>query len=241
MLPSLFSLSDDPHDTALPSTDASRIKADGFHLTLRIAVHSAHPLRGQFYAELADTIYVKDPDDSRNLRAHLATLDEPLTLEEAMLSRRKWCLARLKTTIRAGGPLAAAVEALTSKYSLIPDFFTKTGLQNIPAVIDTLRRGYASDPSLIPMYEEVGYDVHGLMVYRCLRGSSDVEGLHRQLISHMSAYSASPELTDMYLVPVRHRWSTSVRLRFLDLQAAHRMVRTGWAQQSVWKDLSRPL
>lgn len=80
-------------------------------------------------------------------------------------------------------------------------------------VLDMARRGFFSDPDGIDLYEHCGNDSErngGLPLYRCLRGTSAVEGYHAHVIRCMSTFGADPELIDAFLASHRQHWNLTV-------------------------------
>lgn len=68
------------------------------------------------------------------------------------------------------------------------------------------KRGCLSDPQNVPLYYEKGRDKDGLTLWRCVRGTSDVEGAVHQKISYkFRAWNAGPEYADSALAILRDR------------------------------------
>ena len=81
-------------------------------------------------------------------------------------------------------------------------------------MLDTVKRGYASDPPHMSMYiqktDRYGRpmaDDDGLMLYRSLRGTSNLESLHQYLTTSFGHTIAGPWYSDCLLSVVRHNYN----------------------------------
>jgi hypothetical protein len=79
-------------------------------------------------------------------------------------------------------------------------------------LLEHLRNGYYSDPPDVPLFYEIGTDRDRLKLYRCCRGTNDVEGgVHQNLIRYFASFNVSPRRAiNMILVYcVRHNMRVS--------------------------------
>ncbi|TFY78505.1 hypothetical protein EWM64_g5507 [Hericium alpestre] len=95
--------------------------------------------------------------------------------------------------------LAPHVLAILQMYGPMKDAVTGQPLFNdatfeaIPPALENLQKGYYSDPPDIPMYMTRGKDANSLTLYRCVRGTNNVEGgIHQNLAKHIGSYNTSP-------------------------------------------------
>lgn len=89
--------------------------------------------------------------------------------------------------------------------------FTKATEKKAEGVLETVARGWVSDPPETLLYVIMQVDNEGLPVYRCLRGTNSVEGgVHMVLMQTFGPLSASPELSDCLLADNRHRHNSDV-------------------------------
>lgn len=77
-------------------------------------------------------------------------------------------------------------------------------------ILELIRQGTVSDPRGLEMYEEQARGADGLPLYRCLKGTNAVEGLHAKLSKRFTAHNADPELVDCYLALSRYQHGTEV-------------------------------
>ena len=87
---------------------------------------------------------------------------------------------------------------------------TETGIANIPSVLEAAHSGYLSDPEDISLYEQKDVDDDGLPLYRCLRGTNAVEGMHSHINRFMAMYNGSPYLSHLYISTYRHHHKCNV-------------------------------
>jgi len=81
-----------------------------------------------------------------------------------------------------------------------------------------IEAGCLSDPSGVPLYFEAGKDsATGYSLYRCVRGTNDLEGCHLHM-RLLVAWCISPKLAHLLLLEHNYRWNLreAVRNRGLD-------------------------
>ena len=81
-------------------------------------------------------------------------------------------------------------------------------------MLDTVKKGYASDPPHMRMYVQKtnkygqpAVDRDGLILYRSLRGTSNLESLHQYLTTTFGHSIAGPKYSDVLLTVVRHHYN----------------------------------
>lgn len=194
---------------------ASRVLNDVFHLMLNLAPMKAHPSSKDYQRELRDAFFVFDEQERRDITVILEKKNA--TFEEELEIRPEWILRRARRRVPPPTELYSRVKTVLDKFSALPN--TPTGIplltagakKSAPEVLELIRRGFVSDPPDIELYVEQGRDADGLPLYRCLRGTNAVEGLHSKLIKRFTAFNADPELVDCYLALFRHQHNVEVR------------------------------
>lgn len=174
----------------------------------------AHPLAGEYSQKLRDAFFVCDADDRDAIRPVLSELGYR-TFELAVMDRPNWVWQRVRRRVPPPEELYVRVKKVLDAYRDCKDpkgrpLLTLTAQKNEPEVLELIRRGFLSDPLDAALYVEESVDQHGLTVYRCLRGTNAVEGLHSQLIKRLTPFNASPELIDAYLALSRHQHNCEV-------------------------------
>lgn len=82
-----------------------------------------------------------------------------------------------------------------------------------------IKAGCLSDPHAVPLYFEAGRDsATGCSLYRCVRGTNDLEGYHLHM-RLLAAWCISPKLAHLLLTEHNYRWNLrqAVKNRGLDL------------------------
>lgn len=80
-------------------------------------------------------------------------------------------------------------------------FFSDEAKEMVEHLLDTVRKGYLSDPPGISLYHFMGTDRDGLNVYRTVRGTNFVEGgFHMAIRRIFGSLRASPELAECLLL-----------------------------------------
>ena len=81
-------------------------------------------------------------------------------------------------------------------------------------MLEAVKKGYASDPPKLSMYapktdmyDRAIVDDDGLVLYRSLRGTSNLESLHQYLTTSFGHTVAGPWYSDMLLCVVRHHYN----------------------------------
>ncbi|CAO3657693.1 unnamed protein product [Mucor hiemalis] len=132
------------------------------------------------------------------------------------------------------------VELVFKKYensvcvNLGKPLFNEDAWRDAKAVLEDIRVGHVSDVVGGPtLYTEVRYDKNGLMVHRCLRGTSSVEcSVHMNIIRKFASYNAGPRLADMVLADYRlyHNIDVGSTNRFGKIHKGHY---SSWLSQAI--------
>lgn len=176
----------------------SRVLGDIWHLMdqFYIAVH--HGLRRPFARALRDAFFIPDAEDKAILEAFLLSKD--VTWDSMVLYHSHWLWERVRRFVPAPDELLARVSKVIMTFGPLKDAVTGLSLFNEKAwetsenVLENIRRGYYSDPPNIQLYFSNGYDKHGLLRYKCCRGTNGIEGgIHQNIIRWFGAFNASPD------------------------------------------------
>lgn len=73
-----------------------------------------------------------------------------------------------------------------------------------------IRKGCLSDPPSLSLYYKIRTDSNNLPVYRCIRGTSDVESFHQLIEMRFQPWNASPEFADAVLSVIHIRQTSLV-------------------------------
>ena len=99
---------------------------------------------------------------------------------------------RVTQVLQFYGPL---LDAVTGQ-----PLFNDSSWEKAKNVIENVRMGYYSDPPGVSLYTICGTDPNGLLLYRCLQGTNNVEGgIHQNIIKWFGSYNASPRFAINFL------------------------------------------
>ncbi|KAF5325696.1 hypothetical protein D9611_000435 [Ephemerocybe angulata] len=159
----------------------SKIKKDIFHAFHSLPLSRTHGASVPFLRTLRDHILRWDPEARKQVDK---ICKKVFNLSfEAMLARNpRWITKRTPRYIPAPSVLVAAIEHVYSVFSNAKDaktgeaLFTPAVWEKANSLLELARLGYFSDLDDVPMYEKAGFDNHGLQLWKCLRGTNNVEG-----------------------------------------------------------------
>ena len=185
----------DPDTQTLVRT---RILGDIWHLFHRFPISLQHGLCRPFARALSTAIFFTDPVDKCAVEEVLKKTNT--SYEAKLLSKPKWVLARVRRYVPPAEILLSRVAAVIQTFGPLKDSTTGQPLFNEKAwdaaknILEHIRGGYYSDPPGVSLYFQVGKDKDGLTLYRCCRGTNDLEGgVHQNLIRRWQAsFNVSP-------------------------------------------------
>ncbi|KAG1878532.1 hypothetical protein C8R48DRAFT_768098 [Suillus tomentosus] len=178
----------------------SRVLGDIWHLMDQFKISIHHGLRRPFSRALQDAIFLPDPVD-------LAAVKEVLKkrntcFRQMVLTNSDWVWQRIKRLVPPPEILAPRVTEVLQTYGPLKDAVTGQPLFNDASwekahlVIENIKLGYYSDSPGHHFYTLQRTDKLGLNIYRCSRGTNNVEGgIHQNIIRRFGSFNASPQLT----------------------------------------------
>lgn len=183
-----------------PSEVRARILGDIFHLMHQFKITVHHGLRRPFARALRDAIFLPDPEDKVAVEAVL--VKKNISFEQKVLYKSDWVWQRVKRLVPPPEILTPRVMHVLQKFGPLKDAVTGEPLFNSASwekarnVIENVRMGYFSDPPGVSFYTFQRKDKDGLSVYRCMRGTNNVEGgIHQNIVRRFGSFNASPQLT----------------------------------------------
>jgi hypothetical protein len=115
-----------------------------------------------------------------------------------VLYNSEWVWQRVKRFVPPPETLAPRVLEVIQKFGPLQDavtgqpLFNNTSWEAARTVLENIQQGYYSDPPGFQLYSTRGEDTDGLTLYRCVRGTNNVEGgVHRNIIKRFGSYNAS--------------------------------------------------
>jgi hypothetical protein len=202
----------------------SRVLDDAFHFMDRLLrlLPKKHSAFKAFSHDFSEAIFIRDKSDvlaaqavlkqhgidwKYAKRAHAPALNRRI---RRLIPERKTLLQRLETLFAA----YADIQCSTKKSR--GSFFSDEAKEMTQHLLDTVRKGYLSDPSGISLYFLMGKDRDGLNIYRTVRGTNSVEGgVHMVIRRIFGSLQASPELAECLIFNWILRRNRRVRIFLL--------------------------
>lgn len=191
---------------------------DPYHIMARIRCSRLHGAALQFAWAFRDALFVPDPVIKQRLVDFF--ISKGTTFERVMASNSAWINAHLPRRIPPAHRLFPVLRQLFDEYKDLVDANTNGTLfddvcrRKAEGILTDVLSGYVSDPPGIELYVAIGTDMHGLMLYRCLRGTNSVEGgVHQNIIRMFQSFNASPQLAVGLLTEyvLRHNLTVTCR------------------------------
>lgn len=187
----------------------SRVLDDAFHYMDRLLrlLSKKHSAFKAFAHDFSEAIFIRDRSDTLAVRAVLEKND--VSWEYAKRAKGDTLNRRIRRYIPERGVLLKRLETLFNVYADIEcsvkksrgAFFSNEAREMVVHLLDTVRKGYLSDPVGISLYYLMGKDRDRLNVYRTVRGTNSVEGgFHMAVRRIFGSLRASPELAECLMI-----------------------------------------
>ena len=196
-----------------------RVQSDVFHdlAALGRNIPKNHPLLAPFMFDVSNAILCLDKDDVNNISLFAKMNDQ--TFLEVFMAQRKWTLQRTKR-FTPPIPLQFARVCLCLKtYCHLVDpktgrplFASELAFKDAASFLKKIRLGYIQDLPDIKLYVMMGKDEYDLNLYRCLRGTSQMEGgFHSDIIGRIvMSHNMGPKFTQFFQLNHANRFNTKV-------------------------------
>ncbi|KAJ6603953.1 hypothetical protein B0H10DRAFT_2229471 [Mycena sp. CBHHK59/15] len=187
----------------------SRVLDDAFHYMDRLLrlLSKKHSAFKAFAHDFSEAIFIRDKSDTLAVRAVLEKNN--VSWEYAKRAKGDALNRRIRRYIRERTILLKRLEKLFTAYADIEctvkksrgAFFSDEAKEMVVHLLDTVRKGYLSDPNGISLYYLMGKDRDGLNLYRTVRGTNSVEGgFHMAVRRIFGSLRASPELAECLML-----------------------------------------
>ena len=190
-----------------------RVLLDPFHALKRLTVPINHPMAFKFAQAMRDAMFKIHPDDKERVTKYLRDV-ENVSFEEKMNQNSDWILKRVRRMIPEPTILSNDLKEAFAFFD--NDTFNDPRKNDQPLIDKEVRRSFVellkhvdkgclSDPPGIPLYyEEKKCTKSNLMLYRCIRGTNDLEGgIHQKFSMNFKSWNAGPEFIDNWLTVFR--------------------------------------
>lgn len=155
-------------------------------------------------------------------------------IEKKMLFDFAWFLRRVKRKVPTPPELESRYMAV---YNLFKDavctksgktlFGTKHGKSAHLSCLKHIRRNCLSDIPFVSYYYPIGEDSDGLTLYKCIRGTSALEGLHRKLRQLVRGFSTSPRFMKALVTAYLGRWNHRIEIEIRGMPKKYEAVYDG--------------
>ena len=205
-----------------------RVKQDLAHIFFRFerVLSKEHGCYQSFVQDLRDALFIPNFDDIQQVKQSLKEkqdLDDE-GIEKKFSNDYKFFLQRVRRHVPAPPELESRYCEVINTYAKIRD--AKTGKElfsnqkawNVhKSTLKHIRRNCLSDVPGESYYIEVGRDRDDLPLYRCIRGTSALEGLHQKLRQLVRGFQNSPRLARalIYQFIFRFNHDSEIRSRSL--------------------------
>lgn len=214
---------DDLRNLDLPKS----VLADIFHLMDRAKVPKNHSFTSIYFRALRAAMFIMHDEDVKKVKEVLRTKADT-TWEQKLAYDFDYIAQRVR---RFAPPPSVLYNRLSAVFEFFKDkrdaktgkvLFNDKARKNFHAVLELVKKGYASDPDGVCLYSpktnrdgKVMKDKDGLPLYRSLRGTSNLESFHQYLTTSFGHTSAGPRYSDCLLTVLRHffNWRMSLRNR----------------------------
>ncbi|KAJ6490305.1 hypothetical protein C8R47DRAFT_1273319 [Mycena vitilis] len=190
----------------------TRVLDDAFHFMDRLLrlLSKKHSAFKAFAHDFSEAIFIRDQSDEAAVRAVLEKYG--VDWEYAKRAKAKALNRRIRRYIPRREVLLQRLQKLFDGYADIQcstkkskgtsaAFFSDEAKEMVKHLLDTVRKGYLSDPPGISLYYLMGKDRDGLKIYRTTRGTNSVEGgFHMAVRRIFGSLRASPELAECLLI-----------------------------------------
>ena len=197
----------------------TRVLLDIFHFFDRLKLPANHFYLYIFSKDFRDCIFDFVPEVKEKVSNYLKLNNMDFKTEYE--KRSKWILRHCPRTIPKPEVLVVRLNSLLEKYttkyedgsmlytdpSTSKPLFSPSSIEEFKKLLVHVQKGCISDPIGINLYYEICINQKtGLMMYRCIRGTSDIEGgVHQKLIKNCSFWNCSVRLLDAHLANFRNR------------------------------------
>ncbi|KAI3636130.1 hypothetical protein MIR68_005482 [Amoeboaphelidium protococcarum] len=198
----------------------SRVKLDAWHAMKRICIPRHHAFQYEFCSQLRDAIFVVNQEDANDVARVLN--QKGLNYDDVLYSKPDYILQRVRRLIPPAPVLVERLRHVLMEFSqekyTDPDsgkpLLDSVAKEEFAKLLIHAGRGCLSDPQGISLYYEKGKDKDGLTLYRCIRGSSSVEGaVHQKLAMKLQPWNAGPKYADLAAAVLRNRYNVRASQR----------------------------
>ncbi|CBJ33586.1 conserved unknown protein [Ectocarpus siliculosus] len=204
------------------------VRLDLFHALNRLSrtIKKGHGAFRPIMARLRDACFLVNRDDVLQIEKVLERRGmSPAQVQQAKDQDWSYFLRKCRRLVPPPSELLKRFDKVVQEFGNCVDNISKEVLLRPKSMkaVSLLRKhivaGCLSDPDGVAMYYAVGKTTDGLVNYRCVRGTNDVEGYHRYLRTLLASYCASPALAQSVLLEFNFRWNLKMMVKNRGLPA----------------------
>jgi hypothetical protein len=210
------------------------VKQDVEHIFIRFqkVVSKDHGAFRQFMARLSDAFFVPSQDDIAFIKKALGRAG----LSDDDIKKKKWDFykRRIRRHVSSPAILLRDFKRVVAMFANLEDGKTKKPFFNDKAwalyqtTVKHIKKGCLSDVEDMAYYVEIREDSFGIPIYKCLRGTSALEGFHQKIRQLIRGFNISPRYAIASLREFIYRWNHDVDVRILGLPAKYANYYDGW-------------
>lgn len=210
------------------------VKNDIVHIFLRFArvVSKDHGAFGAFMARLSDAFFIPSQSDIAFIKKALRNAG----MSEDDIKKKPWSYykRRVRRLVPSPKILEREFKRVCAMFADVPD--AKTGKKLFgpraksvyKSTLKHIRKGCLSDVDGMAYYVQVGEDSFGIPLYKCIRGTSALEGFHQKIRQLIRGFNISPRYAIAILTEFIYRWNHSIDVRLLGLSEDYQDYYDGW-------------
>jgi hypothetical protein len=143
--------------------------------------------------------------------------------------------------LRVINMFAGLLDAKTGK-----PLFNKKAWGLHKATLRHIRKGCLSDIDAMSYYVHIRDDKYGVPIYRCIRGTSALEGFHQKIRQLIRGFNISPRYAIALLTEYIYRWNHDIDVRIIGLPSKYANFYDGPEIEeeieitSMWDEVDKP-
>jgi len=179
-----------------------------------------------FIIALRDALFILNQEDLNEckdvLKEKWGMSDE--AIQKKIENNFDWFLRRVRRLVPVPPDLEKRYLAVYEAFKDIEDsktgkklFHSKHAKCAHKSFLKHIRRNCISDIPFLSYYAPIDMDKNGLTLYKCLRGTSALEGLHQKLRQLVRGFSNSPRLVQALVSDYLMRWNLNIEIKIRGL------------------------
>ena len=210
------------------------IKQDIEHIFLRFSrvLSKEHGAFRAFMARLSDAFFVPSQADIELVKTALRKCG----LSEEEIKQKPWQYfkRRVRRVVPGSKVLLRDFKRVVNLFSDIKDgktdqpLFGKKAWSLFKATVRHIHKGCLSDIPGESYYVQIGVDSMGIPLFKCIRGTSALEGFHQKIRQLIRGFNISPRYAIASLFEFIHRWNHDIDVRVLGLPRKYQYFYDGW-------------